>query len=382
VQNLTVALTDVNDNAPVFTSSATPSVAENTTTVVNLTATDADTVGGPITFSITGGATGVLFQIAADGHTLQFTSPKDFETDPHSYKVQVIAYDGLNATAQNLTVTLTDVNESPVLTSGLTASEAENTPTSNIVYTAHATDDGDNNTLIYSLTGPDSGLFAINAQTGAVTFKTSPDFEAPVDANHDNQYQITFHANDGKYDVTRDVVITVTDASGNVITGTAHADIIDATHGIGGRFAIAEADTINGGASNDVLNGGGGDDRLIGGSGNDTLTGGSGADHFVFNAALNALTNVDQITDFAHGIDKIELGHAVFTATNAPGRALAGGMFHAGAHAHDANDHIIYNPANGWLIYDANGSAAGGAVHFATLAPHLTITSADFLVVA
>jgi Ca2+-binding RTX toxin-like protein len=57
-------------------------------------------------------------------------------------------------------------------------------------------------------------------------------------------------------------------------------------------------------------------------------------------------------------------------------------MFHTGAHAHDGNDHIIYNPGNGWLIYDANGSAAGGAVHFATLAPHLTLTSTDFLVVA
>ena len=43
-QNLTVTLTDVNDNAPVFTSSATPSVAENTTTVVSLAASDVDIV--------------------------------------------------------------------------------------------------------------------------------------------------------------------------------------------------------------------------------------------------------------------------------------------------------------------------------------------------
>ena len=44
VQELSVTVTPVNDNDPVITSSATPSVAENTTAVVNITATDADLV--------------------------------------------------------------------------------------------------------------------------------------------------------------------------------------------------------------------------------------------------------------------------------------------------------------------------------------------------
>ena len=78
VQNLTVTLTDTNDTAPVFTSSAAPSVAENTTAVVTLTATDADTVGGPTTFLITGGLDAGLFQIV--GGQLQFVAARDFET--------------------------------------------------------------------------------------------------------------------------------------------------------------------------------------------------------------------------------------------------------------------------------------------------------------
>src|SRR5439155_956699 len=82
-QPITVTLTDVNDNAPVLTSSATPSVAENTTAVVDLTATDADTVGGPTAFSIVGGADMGQFQLAVDGHHLEFVSAKDFETDAH-----------------------------------------------------------------------------------------------------------------------------------------------------------------------------------------------------------------------------------------------------------------------------------------------------------
>ena len=73
VQNLTVTLTEVNDSAPVFTSSATPSVAENSTAVVTLAATDADTVGRS-TFSITGGADAALFTITG-GNQLAFIWP-------------------------------------------------------------------------------------------------------------------------------------------------------------------------------------------------------------------------------------------------------------------------------------------------------------------
>ena len=49
--------------------------------------------------------------------------------------------------------------------------------------------------------------------------------------------------------------------------------------------------------------------------------------------------------------------------------------------AHDKNDHIIYETDTGWLNYDSNGSAAGGAVHIARLAPNLALTHADFVVI-
>jgi serralysin len=138
---------------------------------------------------------------------------------------------------------------------------------------------------------------------------------------------------------------------------------------------------LSGYAGNDVLIGADGADTLSGGPGHDTLTGGGGADHFIFSTVLDAASNVDRITDFKHGTDKIELSHAIFAALNSSG-ALHAGMFCKGAHAHDADDHIIYNPANGWLSYDANGNHLGGATHFATLAAHLAVTGSDFLVVA
>lgn len=49
--------------------------------------------------------------------------------------------------------------------------------------------------------------------------------------------------------------------------------------------------------------------------------------------------------------------------------------------AHDADDRIIYDIDSGRLFYDGNGVAAGGSIHFATLAPNLALTNVDFAVI-
>jgi Ca2+-binding RTX toxin-like protein len=139
-------------------------------------------------------------------------------------------------------------------------------------------------------------------------------------------------------------------------------------------------DTLDGGSGNDSMTGGSGNDRLLGGSGNDTLIGGSGLDVFRFTTALNALTNVDRLSDFNAASDSIELDDAVFAAAGPVG-ALAAGAFRAGSAAADASDRIIYDSASGHLLYDADGNGAGAAILFATVEPGTPITFADFFVV-
>ena len=129
------------------------------------------------------------------------------------------------------------------------------------------------------------------------------------------------------------------------------------------------------GTGNGIANritGGAGDDTLNGGLGNDRLTGGDGSDSFVFSTALNTRTNLDSIVDFDVAGDSIELSLTIFTALSSG--PLSAAAFFIGAAAHDADDRIIYNDVTGRLSYDADGSGAGAATQFASLAPGLALT--------
>jgi VCBS repeat-containing protein len=197
VQNLAVTVTAVNDNNPLFTSTATPSVAENTAAVVTLAATDADLAAQPVSFAISGGADQNRFQIIG-GNQLQFVTAPDFEnpTDVGAnnvYNVDVTASDGLGgSTVQNLTVTVTDVNEAPVVNAA-TFTVAENSANGTAVGTVIAADPdaGQTATLSYSITsGNTNNGFAIDANTGVITvansaaldFETTPQFLLTVEA--------------------------------------------------------------------------------------------------------------------------------------------------------------------------------------------------------
>jgi Ca2+-binding RTX toxin-like protein len=131
-------------------------------------------------------------------------------------------------------------------------------------------------------------------------------------------------------------------------------------------------------AGNDALLGGAGDDYLSGGEGRDKLTGGTGSDQFVFDAALNRSTNVDTITDFVSGLDKIVLDNEIFS------EFLAGedvsDHFSATGRALDSDDYLIYSASNKTLYYDADGNGSGSAVAFAVLTGVNTLSHQDFLI--
>ena len=89
---------------------------------------------------------------------------------------------------------------------------------------------------------------------------------------------------------------------------------------------------------------------------------------------------IDAIADFVEADDTIELAKAVFAALPTLG-PLAAGNFRVGAAAVDADDFIIYNNANGALLYDFDGNGGVGAFQFATLSIGLAMTNNDFVVI-
>ena len=140
-------------------------------------------------------------------------------------------------TTQDVTITINDVNEAPMITAGDTkASVAENTAITGMVgatYTAYPEVSNavcTPTTCTWSLEGADAGDFEIGNQTdgtlGELTFKEIPNYEMPADANGDNVYMVTVVVTDagingaGKMKAERDVVVTVTNVNEPVTNPT------------------------------------------------------------------------------------------------------------------------------------------------------------------
>ncbi|MBP0482334.1 ExeM/NucH family extracellular endonuclease [Sagittula salina] len=178
----------------------------------DLLANDRDFDGDALSVVSVDGASAAGAAVAYDGTAVTYTPGALFDalaegetaTDSFTYLVT----DGQGSTVEGtVTVTITGTNDAPVLSVANSVSVAEN---GTAVTTASASDvDG---IARFSLAGADAALFAIDATTGALSFVAAPDFEAPADANGDNDYEVTVIATDdlGATD-TQDLTVTVTD---------------------------------------------------------------------------------------------------------------------------------------------------------------------------
>lgn len=211
-QALSVTVTNVNE-APVITSSAAFSAAENGTAVATVTSTDPENTARA--YSIVGGLDAAKFAINASTGVLTFISAPNFEapTDSNAdnvYQVNVRASDGNLTVDQAVSVTVTNVNETPVVTSSASFAAAENGTAAGTVTST----DPEGTARVYSISGgSDAARFAINASTGVLTFVTAPDFEAPSDADTNGVYLVTVRASDGSLFVDQVVSVTVSNVS-------------------------------------------------------------------------------------------------------------------------------------------------------------------------
>ena len=238
-QSLTVTVTNVNES-PTITSngggdSSIVGVSENTTAVTTVTALDPD-AGTTLTYSISGGADAAKFAINASSGALTFIVAPDYEAPADSdsdnaYEVVVATSDGSLIDSQSLTVTVTNANESPVISSngGGDSAIVSVTEDTTVVTTVTATDPDAGTTLTYSISGgADAAQFAINASSGALTFIVAPDYEAPADSDSDNTYEVVVATSDGSLIDSQSLTVTVSNANESpVITSNGGGDSVN-----------------------------------------------------------------------------------------------------------------------------------------------------------
>ena len=184
---VTINIADVDENnPPVFTEgdSTTRTVAEKTLDGVEIgtaiAATDAD--NDTLIYTL-GGTDAAIFEVEITTGQLKTKKILDFETQ-FTYKVTLTVSDGSLSDTINVTITVTDIDETvpnraPVFTDGdsTTRSVAENTAADTDIGTAIAATDPDGNTLIYTLGGTDAATFDIDSTSGQLKTKAELNYE-------------------------------------------------------------------------------------------------------------------------------------------------------------------------------------------------------------
>ena len=226
-KNFTISVADQND-PPIITSiysvnmlgSAEQeiSIPENSNFSFDINSSDPD--GDSLIYEKSGGADQNLFTLNIATGFFNFTNSPDYESPQdadqnNTYEIWIRAKDEHNSyDEKRLTIHVTDVfeNAPPSFQSDGNLTVQENTT---FIYDFNATD-SDGDIFTYSiLHGPDASLFDLNQSSGALTFFSPKDYEAPEDNNTDNVYQLTIQVADSGAPILLNLNIEVTDVFEN-----------------------------------------------------------------------------------------------------------------------------------------------------------------------
>ena len=209
-QAITVTVTDVAE-AP--SAPSEPTISDVTASGFTVTWTAPENAGPEITdYAVQYRVSGATIWTAASHSRTGLTLTLTGLAAGTGYEVQVQATNAEGTSPWSATATATtEANAAPTFTSAATFSVAENATE---VGTVAATDaDASDSITGYAVTGgADQALFSVVAGTGVLTFNAAPNFEAPSDADTDNDYVVEVTAAGGAdaRELTATQMITVT----------------------------------------------------------------------------------------------------------------------------------------------------------------------------
>ena len=210
-QDFSFTITNVNE-APVL-SAAAFSIAEQSTAVGTISASDPDG-STSLTYSLASGSDAIddgLLSINSSTGVVSFLAAPNYESPGDQglnnvYNFTVNVSDGSIVTSKAYSVSVGNVNEAPVFSIASAQNIVENS-SSTIVVTAS---DPDTSSLTYSLSGSDASKFSISSN-GVLSFVSTPDYEAPSDYGSNNVFDLSVSVTDGAYSSSVTLVITLTD---------------------------------------------------------------------------------------------------------------------------------------------------------------------------
>ncbi len=168
-------------------------------------------------------STGVVSMEARD-----YENPEDSNGD-NVYSISITATDeDNNFVSTSWSVTIVPVNEfTPVINVGNVTLSENHLGTVTVV---SSTDQDDNDTESFSITGGDFDLFSISSSNGVLTFINTPDFENPLDNDENNIYELTVVVTDGAgHSDSESITITITNLNDN--TPNTNTDAISVIEG-------------------------------------------------------------------------------------------------------------------------------------------------------
>lgn len=214
VTTLTVEAIDQNDSPYFINTPSSVAIDENAgigTQVVLASASDEDE-NSTLAY-ILSGTNSSDFAISNTG-ILTTTSEINFESCS-SYSLTISVSDGTTTVTTPLTVTVNDINDSPVFSNASYSLTVNEGVTSSVSILQVSASDQDNDTIVYSFVGITSSDFTVNSANGVVSTASVLDYEKTP------SYVLTVQADDGNGGKTlSSITVTLNDLNDEAPTFT------------------------------------------------------------------------------------------------------------------------------------------------------------------
>ncbi len=241
----TAAVTALPNAAPVFGGGAVASAnaqENNASASYNFSATDGD--GQTLVYSI-GGDDASSFVINAVTGELTLAQAFDFDNPADTgqdnvYSVTVSVTDGVETVTQAFALTVTNVDEAPVFTSGDGATAVYLVDENATAITSLTAYDDDNDTLVFTISsGDDESKFSLNVLSGALSFVSGQSSDNPTDADNNSTYEVNVSVTANGISASQAITVVVAEP---IRLLTAAEYFVDVDPGQGQGTALLAAD--------------------------------------------------------------------------------------------------------------------------------------------